>query len=92
MTYETMMKKSKDFYDTVDFMAFIYPDVHRIKVRDLMDHLKEYYDENHPEMIPPEFEGCFFCYTNETEFVDYLRRRYGWDIQEEVTVEYYIRL
>lgn len=71
------IKTSKEFYDTIDFTQFMSDDK-QINVRDLMICIEEYYDLNHPDLIPEILNRCFFNFMPEEEFTDYLCERYGW--------------
>lgn len=92
MTYEEMIKISEDFYNTIDFTEFIHISFRKINVRDLMNCLEEYYDISHPNLLPVEFEGCFFNFVNEDEFAEYLSKRYGYKIVTEVIEKYWLQM
>ena len=89
MTYKEEMELTWKFFDTIDFEQFISDDK-QISVDDLMDSLEEYYDKAHPDQLPPEFQGCLFNFVNDTEFTDYLHKRYGFPIVQEVVERYYL--
>lgn len=90
LKYDEMMRISKEFYDTVDFMKFISECYGEISVRDLMNCVEEYYDYHNENLIPEEFQGCFFNFMNEDEFSEYLKDRYGFQVRHEVIERYYI--
>ena len=92
MTYEEGINISEDFYDTIDFTKFIDDGSHRIEVKDLMSCLEEYYDLSHPELLPVEFDGCFFNFINEDEFAEYLNKRYGYRIITETIEKYWLQI
>lgn len=83
-----LMELSYKFYDTIDFKQFI--NEKEMLVRELMNKLEEYYDINHPELLPEELEGCFFNVICEDEFAEYLAKRYGFKTRYEVIEKYYI--
>lgn len=91
-TYEEELEISYKFYDTIDFTKFIDDNEHTNKVKDIMCKLEDYYDFNHPESLPEEFEGCFFNFVDEYDFVLYLKKRYPdkYDVTSEVIENYYI--
>lgn len=92
MTYEEMIKISESFYDTIDFTKFIDSNSNRIDIRDLMNCLDEYYDLSHPQLLPKEFQGCFFNFINEDEFAEYLNKRYGYKIITEVIEKHWLQI
>lgn len=89
MTYKEEIKLSEDFYNTIDFTKFIDCDSHRVNIKDLMNSLEEYYN-NHPKLLPIEFEGFLFNFISEYEFAEYLNKRYGYKIETVVVEEYYL--
>lgn len=82
----------ENFYNTIDFTKFINNDSYKIDIRDLMSSLEEYYDLRHPELLPPEFQGCFFNFINEDEFAEYLKKRYGYKITTETIERYWLQI
>ena len=84
-------KKAEEFYDTIDFKAFVGDD-DQISVRELMDKCIAYYEDEHQELMPEFLQGCFFNVHNEEEFCDYLACRYGAkNVWKEEVVTCYIR-
>lgn len=92
MTYEEEINISEDFYNTIDFTKFINDGSYRIKIEVLMNLLEEYYDLRHPELLPVEFQGCFFNFINEDEFAEYLNKRYGYKIITETIERYWLQI
>ena len=90
--FALMQRKSKKFFDTIDFTKYIPEGESQVSVRTLMDILETFYDENHPNLLPEWLEGCFFNFINEYEFAEYLKERYGYLITEEVEPHYYIQM
>lgn len=93
LSFDEMLKRAKEFYDTIDFEPFFkkYKDIgHEIPVDDLWTDLEKYYDEEHPELLPEDFRGYFFNYVNEEEFIDYIKDRYNLISNEVVTTHYYL--
>ena len=89
MAYAEEDRISKEFYDTIDFTKFM-SDAKRINIRDLINCIEEYYDINHPDLIPEELNRCFFNFTSDEEFADYLCERYGWKTQVEYVENCYV--
>ena len=89
MTYSDMVKINNSFWDTIDFNKFI-PDDRYIIIRDLMNSIEQYYDEEHPDLLPREFDGFFFNFMNEEDFAHYLKKRYGYKIKSETYEAWYI--
>ena len=89
MRYDEMMKRAKEFFDTIDFTPFL-PKDETVLLRDVMDAIEIYYDEQHPELLPEDFKRCFFNFTSEDEFAEYLHDRYGIKNREEVVEHIYI--
>lgn len=85
MTYTEMMQTAKQFYDTIDFKLFLQEEM---LVSDLMHNIEEVYNNN--EILPDVFEGYIFNFVNEYEFTEYLKKRYGWRVREEVIEHHYI--
>ena len=94
LSYNEMISISKQFYDTIDFTKFLddtsknLPKLSVISMNKLMDVLKKYYEVDHPELLPPEFQGYFFNLMDLGEFAEYISKRYGYDITENITIEY----
>ena len=81
--WQKIEKISYEFYDTIDFKEFIYPE-QCVDVRMLMDAIEDYYDHENPDLLPKELQGCFFDVISEGEFCEYLAKRYGWRSYAEV--------
>ena len=89
MKYLDMVKINNSFWDTIDFKQFMIDEEH-INVRDLMNCIEDYFDEGHPDLLPPEFQGCFFNFMGEDEFAHYLGKRYGYDVRSETVEKWYV--
>lgn len=87
MTYKEEIKISIDFFDTIDFKRFIKPG-ERIELQDFENSIEEYYG-NHRELLPEVFQGYVFNFVNDYELGQYLEKRYGWKICEEVIERHY---
>ena len=88
MRYKEMMDRSKEFYDTIDFTPFF--SKFAMDVESLQDDIGEYYEVEHPELIPEDFEGCFFNFMDRYEFALYLKKRYNMSMRDEVIEKYYL--
>ena len=93
LSYNEMMKISKEFYDTIDFEEFLKDKSllsTDISVEKLVELLENYYNSNHPELLPEQFQGCFLNFMNTEEFGNYIAERYGYRIEERVEVTYHL--
>lgn len=84
-----MDKLTKEFYDTIDFKEMFLPEENGVDIEEIIANIEEYYDERNPDLLPPEFEGCFFNFYNREDFSDYLKKRYNIKIVEETTYRIY---
>lgn len=80
---------AKEFYDTIDFKEKFLPAEDGVDIEEIIADIEEYYDERNPDLLPPEFEGCFFNFWTTGDFFDYLKERYNIKIVEEVTYRLY---
>ena len=63
LSFEEMLKRAKEFYDTIDFEPYLkkYNNCeYCIPINELWKDLVKYYDEEHPELLPEDFRGYFF--------------------------------
>lgn len=88
MKYKEMMDRSKEFYDTIDFTPFFSNCA--MDIDDLQNSIEDYYEIQHPELIPKDFEGYFFNYMDKYEFAIYLKHRYNMSMTNEVIEKYYL--
>ena len=88
MRYKEMMDRSKEFYNTIDFTRFFSD--YAMDIDDLQDCIEEYYEIQHPELIPEDFKGCFFNFMDRYEFATYLKQRYNMSMRDEVIEKYYL--
>jgi len=90
MTYHEMMEICYKFFNTIDFEPF-FPAGKTVEVGEMMEQIEEYYDDEHPELIPEEFQGYFFNFCDQYDFVQYLKKRYNAVENEEVISKYFIQ-
>lgn len=88
MKYKEMMDRSKEFYDTIDFTPF-FSDC-AMDIDDLQNSIEDYYEIQHPELIPEDFEGYFFNYMDKYEFAVYLKQRYNMSMTDVIIEKYYL--
>lgn len=88
MKYKETLDRSKEFYDTIDFTPFFTSPI--MDVDNLMDKIADYYELQHPELIPEDFKNCFFNFMDKYEFAVYLKLRYNMDMTDEVIEKYYL--
>jgi len=93
LSYEEMMKISKDFYDTIDFTQFLNDksivDSDRNLDR-LIEILENYYESEHPELLPKQFEGFFLNFVSDYEFGQYIAERYNYKLIKAVITTHYL--
>lgn len=84
-----MIPETIKFLDTLDLTPF-FPKDRCMDPDEIIDKIEQYYNEDHPELLPTKFEGRIFNYLTNYEIVEYLAKRYNCRIQE-VTKYYLIK-
>ena len=88
MNYQESIKRSKEFFDTVNFEKF-FPKDKMVSIESIMSDIDDFYYER-PDLLPKDFHGEFFNFVDKWDFLDYLKKRYGWETNTEVIEVAYI--
>ena len=82
---EEVIRKTEEFLDTIDVKKYLQEDK---DLYDVMDEIEEDYGKTLEDN--PVFEGYVFNWMSSDEFGDYITKRYGIRIREEVITTYRI--
>ena len=79
--WEKNEKLNKEVLDKIEFPK---PD----QGEDFISYICRVEDQYATLKLPPELSGCLFCFLDTHEIGEYLKKRYGWTVEEEI--RYYI--
>lgn len=87
---EELDRRVKEFYDTIGILEFFPENWDTLNIDILMAKMEEYYDVQHPELLPDEFEGYIFNFWDKYMFINYLTERYGIGIRESTVTNLFV--
>ena len=88
--WEKLQELSYNFYDTIDFTSY-FDDEDWVDIEVIIYKLETFYDNEHPELLPKELDGCFFSVIDPEEFTLYLKKRYNLEFSWQIIDKYYVK-
>ena len=82
------METTFKLLDKIDILSLLEQKGGKVRVFDLMDEIKELVSEDEVDKYP-ELEGSLFLVVNDSDFLEYLSRRYPGRINhEQIVIDY----